>query len=167
VVPHLEGFAIDACERERAMNKAFVREQEPDGKAYCPICGALGVPVILATLDHHIKSDYRSKLGASAWFCEFAGCEVAYFDLFERLVLVSELQHPVYPKDPDATICPCFGFTSEDVEAAIQRRSPEPIRELLTKSKSSKANCTVLAANGKCCMQEVQRLYIRGVNGSQ
>ncbi len=149
------------------MNKAFVREAEPDGTAYCPQCGTLGVVVSKATLDQHINADSRLKLGAGAWFCSFARCEVGYFDLFERVVLVSELLHPVYPKDTNAPICPCFDFKLEDVELAIQQRSPASIRELLKKSKSEAANCRNLAANGQCCMQEVQRLYIRGVGTEQ
>ena len=148
------------------MNKAFVREPEPDGRAYCPLCGTLGVTVGKATLDRHIVVDSRSKLGDGAWFCGFARCDVAYFDLFERFVLVSELLVPIYPKATDAPICPCFGFTLEDIESAIQQRSPESIRELLRKSKSKEANCGVSSPDGQCCMQEVQRLYIRGVGAT-
>ena len=122
------------------MNKAFVREPEPD-----------------------VQLDFRAKLGDAAWFCGFGNCEVTYFDLFERVVLVSELRHPIYPKDISAAICPCFGFSLDDVEAAIKERSPLKIRELLAKSKSKEANCCTLAPNGQCCLQEVQRLYIRGV----
>ena len=145
------------------MNKAFVRESEPDGTAYCPSCGTLGTPVGKSTLDHHVTVESRMNIGEGAWFCSFAKCDIAYFDLFDRVVAVSELQHPIYPKDPSAPICPCFGFTLDNMNRAIQQRSPESIRELLTKSKSISANCKILAADGRCCMQEVQRLYIRGV----
>lgn len=145
------------------MNKAFVREPEPDGRAFCPSCGALGVAVDRMTLDHQIRADARSKFGADGWFCPFPACDTAYFDLFERVVLVNELRHPVYPKSIDAPICACFGFTMDDVDAAVRLRSPESIRALLAKSKTKEANCAILAANGQCCMPEVQRLYIRGV----
>ena len=145
------------------MNKAFVREPEPDGTAFCPQCGTLGVPVSKGTLDQHVMAEARSKLGASAWFCGFARCEAAYFDLFERVVFVNELKQPIYPKDSNAPICPCFGFTLEDIDSAVQQKSPASIRELLHKSESNAANCELLSPSGKCCMQEVQRLYIRGV----
>jgi hypothetical protein len=145
------------------MNKAFVREPEQDGKAYCPRCGTLGIAVGQSTLDHHISVDRRSELAGDAWYCDFAKCEVAYFDLFERMVLVSDLRKGIYPKDADAPICPCFGITKEDIDAAIENRSPGPIRELIAKSKSTEANCRMLAPSGQCCLQEVQRLYIRGV----
>jgi hypothetical protein len=146
------------------MNKAFVREPEFDGRAYCPRCGSLGTAVGAMTLDHHVRPESRAIMRDSAWFCGFARCEVAYFDLLERVVPVSELRHPVYPKDPSAAICPCFGFTPDDVDAAIQDRSPASIRELLAKSKSEEARCGVLAPDGECCLREVQRLYIRGTN---
>ncbi len=142
------------------MNKAFVREPEFDGKAYCPQCGSLGVPVGEATLDHHVQPATRTRLGDAAWFCSFAKCEIAYFDLFESRVSVDELRTPVYPMDSEAPICPCFGFTIDDLEADVAEGMPTRIRELLAKSKSDDANCRVLAADGQCCMREVQRLYM-------
>lgn len=104
-------------------------------------------------------------LGDSAWFCGFAKCEVAYFDLFEKFILADQLRDPVYPKDPAAAICPCFGFTPSDVDDAIDERSPESIRELLAKSKTPQARCSTLAPDGQSCIREVQRLYIRGTSG--
>lgn len=145
------------------MNKAFMREPEPDGRAYCPQCQALGEAVGRATLDYHLQQDTRSNFGNDGWFCSYPDCDVAYFDLYDRTVSIAELRFPVYPKSLDAPICPCFGFTVEDLARAIDLRLPTAIRELLSKSKSPAANCTVLAANGRCCMQEVQRQYIRGV----
>jgi hypothetical protein len=145
------------------MNKAFVREPEFDGRAYCPRCGAVGDPVGEATLDHHLRPEFRTRLGPSAWFCGFARCDVAYFDLLERVVLTGELQHGVYPKDPTAPICACFGFSRDDIEADLREGAPTRTRELLAKSKSSEARCNVLAADGRCCMPEAQRLYMRGL----
>ncbi|MGE0378826.1 MAG: hypothetical protein AB7I48_20745 [Planctomycetaceae bacterium] len=145
------------------MNKAFVREPEPDGRAYCPRCGSLGTPVPGVTLDRHVHEPHRPQLGDSAWFCEFPRCHVAYFDLFERLVAVSELRSPVYPKDAAAPICACFGFTREDIEADVRHGTPIGIRQLLAKSQSSDAQCQTLAADGRCCLREVQRLYMRRI----
>jgi hypothetical protein len=143
------------------MNKAFIREPDFDGRAFCPRCGALGVPVEHATLDVHIKPEARNKLGDSAWFCGFPRCDVAYFNTFEAFVLVDELNAPVYPKDLNAPICACFGLTYDDVEADAQDEKPLRIRELLAKSKSPEARCAELAADGRCCMPAVQELYMR------
>jgi hypothetical protein len=145
------------------MNKAFVREPEFDGRAYCPHCRSLGIEVNNATLDRHIHQQSRSRMGDSAWFCEYARCDVVYFDLFEQFVAVDQLQGTVYPKDPAAPICACFGFTLEDIEADVGDGTPTRIRELLAKSKSSEAQCLTLAADSRCCMREVQRLYMRQI----
>jgi hypothetical protein len=88
---------------------------------------------------------------------------VAYFDLFERFVAVDELQQAVYPKETAAPICACFGFTLEDIEVDALHGTPTRIRELLAKSNSSDAQCHTLAADGRCCMREVQRLYMRRI----
>lgn len=149
------------------MNKAFVREPEFDGKAYCPKCGSLGTPVNKMTLDHHLLESSRQHMGDLAWFCNFTRCEVAYFDLFERYVMIDVLRSTVYPKDSTAPICACFDFTIDDVEADVQQGTPSRIRELLAKSKSQHAQCERLAADGRSCMPEVQRLYMRRISGRQ
>jgi hypothetical protein len=143
------------------MNKAFVREPDFDGRAFCPHCGALGLPVEHPPLDNHIKPEFRNKMGDSAWFCSFPRCDVAYFNLFEAVVVVDELKEAVYPKDLDAPICACFGLAYDDVEADVQEGMPTRIRTLLARSKSDEARCAELAADGRCCMPAVQELYMR------
>jgi hypothetical protein len=143
------------------MNKAFIREPEFDGRAFCPRCGTLGSPVEHGPLDVHVQPSSRSKMGDTAWFCGFARCEVAYFNLFEAVVLVEELKAPVYPKDLDASMCACFGLGYDDVDADVREGTPTRIRELLARSKSSEARCAELAADGRCCMAAVQELYLR------
>ena len=73
------------------MNKAFVREPEDDGRAYCPRCRSLGVPVEVGPLDSHIRAESRAKLRDDAWFCNFPRCDVAYFNQFDAVVTVDEL----------------------------------------------------------------------------
>jgi hypothetical protein len=97
----------------------------------------------------------------AAWFCGFPRCDVAYFNLFDAVVLMDELKGSVYPHDPNAPICACFGLTYDDVEADVCDGHPTRIRELLSRSKSAAANCHTLAADGRCCMGAVQELYMR------
>ncbi|WP_437204017.1 hypothetical protein [Planctomicrobium sp. SH664] len=143
------------------MNKAFIREPESDGRAYCPRCQALGIPVSAGPLDTHVRATSRQRLGAAGWFCSYARCEVAYFDLFNVVVTVDELREPVYPKDPDATLCACFGFSMAEIEADNEEGTPSRIRALLARSQSPEARCATLAADGRCCLREVQRLYMK------
>ncbi len=143
------------------MNKAFVREPEPDDKAYCPRCQSLGLPVTAGALDRHISDEARARMTESAWFCNRGQCEVAYFNWFDAVVLVTELKAPVFPKDLDAPLCACFGFTLEDIERDIEEGAPSRVRGLLEKSRSAQAQCATLAADGQCCIGEAQRIYIR------
>ena len=114
------------------MNKAFIREPELDGRAYCPRCGALGTAVDRETLDHHVQKQARLRLADSAWYCEFAECDTGYFDQFDRVVSISELEYPVYPKASAAPICACFGFTFEDLEAGKLRHAVIEDEDIVT-----------------------------------
>jgi hypothetical protein len=143
------------------MNKAFVREPDFDGRAFCPRCRSLGLPVEHGPLDRYIKPESRSKLGDTAWFCNFPRCDVAYFNLFDAVVLRDELALPVYPFDLDAPLCACFGLAYDDVDADVGESVPSRIRETLAKSKSPDARCEELAPDGRCCMPVVQELYMR------
>jgi len=143
------------------MNKAFVREPEDDGRAYCPRCGNLGLPVGSGPLDTHISPESRAKMHDAAWFCGFSRCDVAYFNLFDAVVLMDELKAPVYPYDPNAPICACFGLTYDHVEADVREGQPTRIRELLAKSKTDAAQCHTRAADGRTCLSAVQELYMR------
>jgi hypothetical protein len=143
------------------MNKAFIREPEDDGRAYCPRCHSLGVPVESAALDTHIRPPSRGKMHDSAWFCGFPRCEVAYFNLFDAVVTMDELRAPVYPYDVNAPICACFGLKYDDVEADVDEGTPKRIREMLARSKTAEARCETLAADGRCCISAVQELYMR------
>jgi hypothetical protein len=143
------------------MNKAFVREPEFDGRAFCPRCGTLGLPVESGPLDAHIRPEHRAKMHDSAWYCGFPRCEVAYFNLFDAIVLVDELKGPVYPHDPDAPICACFELNYDDVEADVRDGEPTRIRALLARAKSGESRCHTLAADGRPCTNAVQELYMR------
>jgi hypothetical protein len=146
------------------MNKAFVREPEDDGRAYCPRCQSLGVPVQEATLTVHLKPEALEDLADTAWFCPFATCEVAYFDQFERVALVESLLKPVYPKDPRAPICPCFNFSTEEIEQDIAEGGVARTRALVAKAKSPAACCSNASPTGQTCIAEVQGYYMKHRN---
>ena len=143
------------------MNKAFVREPDDTGELKCPACGSLGVPVSRATWQHHVREDHVQGLAETAFFCPFPRCEVVYFDMFDRRVTIDGMRQAVYPKDPQAPICGCFGLTTDDIEADLSEGGVRRVRELIAKAKSPEAQCTMLAANGRSCVAEVQRYYMQ------
>jgi hypothetical protein len=142
------------------MNKAFVRDAEPTVDR-CPMCGSIGQPVGSITLDAFIRPEDRGQLGETACFCPSETCPVAYFDAFERLVTTKQLVKPVYPKDPDAPICGCFGFGREEIEADVREGVATRTRALIERAKSSEAHCSKMAANGQSCVPAVQRYFMK------
>lgn len=142
------------------MNKAFVREPD-QGSERCPRCASFGQPVSRDTVLAHLPPDQVPNLAVTANFCPQAQCEVAYFDMFERVVLASELRQPVFPKDLDAPICACFQFTAADIDQDIAEGVVTRTKALLAKAKSDAAQCERLAANGRPCIAEVQRYYMQ------
>lgn len=143
------------------MNKAFVREPDDTGQAYCPRCRSLGVAVPEATLAAHLRPEALKELADTAWFCPFPTCEVAYFDLFERVATVDALRQPAYPKDPTAPICACFGFTTDEIDEDIAEGGVRRTRALVEKSKTPEAHCSTASPSGQCCVAEVQRYYMK------
>jgi hypothetical protein len=146
------------------MNKAFVRE--PDNTAdYCPRCGSKGEPVGGETLRSFLTDEQRRAVTESANFCPSEKCPVVYFDSFERTVLATDVQRAVYPKDPAAPICGCFGLTREDIERDVQEGGTTRVKEIIDKARSPAARCRQTAANGKPCIAYVQKYYIQCLHG--
>lgn len=142
------------------MNKAFVREPD-QGAEYCPRCGSKGQPVGRATVRNYLPTGKTPVVADPANFCPSPQCEVAYFDAFERVVLAEELSRPVYPKDPDAPICTCFGLTRQDIEQDVREGVVTRVRAIVEKAQSPEARCAETAANGQSCVAYVQRYYMQ------
>ena len=148
-------------EEANRVNKAFVREPDADARLLCPRCGSPGTAVGNGPVETYVRPESQAALRDAAWCCVNPACEIAYFNMFEQTVSVNELTTSVYPYDLNAPVCPCFGFTIDDVEADIEDGQPVRIRVLLAKSQSPQARCQTLAVDGQCCMREVQRLYMK------
>ena len=148
------------------MNKAFIRE--PDGTAdYCPRCGSKGEPVRGETLKSYLTDEQRQMVAEPAAFCPSPKCQVVYFDSFERTVLAADIQRPVYPKDPAAPVCACFGLTREDIEREVQEGVKTRVQAIIEKAKSPDACCRRMAANGKSCIAHVQKYYLQCLKNRQ
>lgn len=142
------------------MNKAFVKENDStDGR--CPRCGSSGSPVYRETLEAHLALDVRERLNDLAFFCPYARCPVVYFDLFERVVEESVVATPVYPKNPAAPLCACFGLTCDDIEQDLREGGVARTRACVEKTKSPEARCRIASPSGQSCITEVQRYYMK------
>ena len=142
------------------MNKAFVKESEDPGDR-CPACGGFGNSVRQVTLRAHVPDGARTHLAESAYFCPQPTCEVAYFDQFEQFVTVEQFIAPLYPKDPDAPICPCFGLLCHDIDADIDEGGVSRVKAHLRKAKSDLTQCATKTGDGRSCIAAVQKYYMQ------
>ncbi|MGE0759460.1 MAG: hypothetical protein AB7F89_17255 [Pirellulaceae bacterium] len=142
------------------MNKAFMREPDAAGE-FCPKCGSLGLPVQRETIAAQLLPGMEAQLAITANFCPHPTCEVAYFDMFERTIPAAALRKPVYPKDPDAPICACFGFTCAEIDQDLAEGVVARTKAHLERAKSHPSDCERLAANGRSCVAEIQRYYMQ------
>lgn len=142
------------------MNKAFVKEQDST-EGRCPRCGSPGTVVFRETLAAHLAPELLEHLTDSAFFCAQPRCRVVYFDLFDRVVEESAVKTPVYPKNPTAPLCACFGLTCEDVELDISEGVVTRTRGCVEKAKSPAARCAIASPSGQSCIAEVQRYYMQ------
>jgi hypothetical protein len=143
------------------MNKAFVREPDDTGQLNCPVCGSLGIAVTSATWQAHVADDSAASVAESAFFCPYDKCDIVYFDMFERTIRTDALRHGVYPKDPRAPLCGCFGLTADDIDADVRENGVTRVRALLEKTKSPEAHCRTMSASGQSCVGDVQRYYMK------
>jgi hypothetical protein len=143
------------------MNKAFVREPDDTGQRFCPRCQSLGEAVPSETIAALLSDELRAGLADAAYFCPFARCEVVYFDSYERVITTAQFSRPVWPKDAEAPLCPCFGFTREAIEEDLADGGVVRIRELVEKAKSPAAECLTKSPTGHSCVTEIQRYYFK------
>ena len=112
-------------------------------------------------LKSYLTDQQRRGLAEPVNFCPSPKCKVAYFDGLERLVVASDLARPIYPKDPAAPICACFGLTQADIDQDVLEGVVTRTKAALEKAKSPQARCAQLAANGRSCVGFVQRYYMQ------
>ncbi|MBX7166603.1 MAG: hypothetical protein K1X74_09680 [Pirellulales bacterium] len=148
------------------MNKAFVREPDDLQTARCPRCGSPGVAVGRETLAAQLMPEAAAALGDAAWFCPFPRCDAAYFNVLERVVSVDSLRQPVYPKDPAAPVCPCFGLTLDDIDQDLAEGGVRRVRATIERAKSPEACCLERSPTGRSCIADVQRYYMQRRGGS-
>lgn len=142
------------------MNKAFIREPD-EFPSRCPVCQSIGQPVGPQTLDAQLPSDARRSLSETAYFCPDGQCDIVYFDDYSAVVTRREFHRLIAIKDTEAPICSCFGLKREEVELDIANGEVTRTKAAIQKAQSNEARCTTLAPNGRSCVQEIQRYFLK------
>ena len=148
------------------MSRAFVKEAETPGPT-CPSppgCGGAGVPVSHATLAARLRPAAAARFVADGFFCPDPLCEVAYFDSRGEVATRGELREPVYPKNPGAPLCACFGVESGTIEDFARRGDKAAMRAFLERTASPAARCELTAADGRSCATEARRIFLRALS---
>jgi hypothetical protein len=147
------------------MNKAFCKEPDSTALPRCPRCGGDGTQVGEATVRAHLTPEAADTLGEPAHWCGTDTCPVAYFDLFERVVLAADARGLHWPKDPAGPLCACHGLTVEDVDLDLAEGTPQRVREVVGKAGLPDAACGTASADGRSCVARVQRYFMRRRGG--
>ena len=142
------------------MNKAFVREPDATDER-CPRCGGIGIPVSRAVVLRHVREPASVAIAETANFCPSPGCDAVYFDMFERVIAVAAVGPPIYPKDPQAPLCACFGLTADDIDRDLAEGVATRTKACLLRARTVEARCGELAPTGQSCVAEVQRYFMR------
>jgi hypothetical protein len=143
------------------MNKAFVREAEDTGEQNCPQCGSRGYVVQPQTLAAHLNAEQHKGLAEVAYFCPHPRCAVGYFDAIARTIPAANIAGMTWPKDPTGPLCNCFGFTLDDLDADLAEGGVVRVKAHLARAGSAEARCLTAAPDGRSCVAEVQRCYMR------
>lgn len=147
------------------MNKAFCKEPDSTAPPRCPRCGGEGTQVGEATVRGHVAAEAVDTLGEPMYWCGTDSCEIAYFDLFERVVLAADAHGLHWPKDPTGPLCACHGLTVDDVDADLAEGTPRRVREVIRKAGLPDAACGAASADGRPCVARVQRYFMRRRGG--
>jgi hypothetical protein len=121
----------------------------------------LGVAVTHETLQSFVLPNALDSVAESAFFCPFPTCEIVYFDVFDRVINAESIKQHVYPKDPNAPICGCFGLTLDDIEQDVREGVVTRCKALIARAKSDEARCATMSPSGQSCIPEIQRQYMK------
>ena len=143
------------------MNKAFCREPDDTRPPRCPRCGVEGLRVEAGTLAAHVEPEIGASLGEPAYWCGTDTCDVAYFDLLERVVPVADACGLAWPKDPVGPLCGCHGLTVDDVDADLAEGTPTRVKAVVQRAGQAGVECAIKSPDGRPCVARVQRYYMR------
>lgn len=130
----------------------------PTTSCPCPICGNPGRKVTPLTLNNHVSSPLREKLGDDATFCTNPNCDVIYCNPEKFVVRKGETKLPVTIKDPgdDVYVCYCFGHKREDLRRDLRENGRTDIPDQIRKGvKDGLCDCERKNPQGACCLGNV------------
>ena len=114
-----------------------------------------------ATLKHLLTQEAKGRIIEleGFYFCKTASCEVVYFK--EHAILKqADLSVGVGLKEgvKPATLCYCFGWTKEMIEAELQAKGfSDALEDIKVKIESQGCSCESVNPSGSCCLGDVSQ----------
>ena len=90
---------------------------------------------------------------------------MGYYTAWGHTYPARELQSPAFPKDPSAPLCPCFHILPDVIEAEAAQGEKTTIQRLIKRAESDEARCVETSPNGKSCVAEARRLFLKHFPG--
>ena len=125
-------------------------------KHHCPVNGRVYAEVSVRTISHHIKEAWNWVPTAEHYyFCDDAGCDVAYFGDDNSCILKSQLRTRVGVKErgEDDLLCYCFGVSKAEFV-----RNPGSRKFVVAQTKAGLCSCDTRNPSGRCCLKDFPTL---------
>lgn len=136
----------------------------------CLTCKGKGQSVTLRTMLLMLKPEFFDKVGESQYrFCASPDCPVVYFSQ-ERFFTRGDLRIRVGVKEKDGLIslCYCFGFNEQDLQAEIKTKGHTTIPQRISAlTKERMCACEERNPSGACCLGEVAKAVKRLMKGAE
>lgn len=131
--------------------------------ASCPVDGAPGSRVPLATVRNLVRPEHRdAEEPEHQWyFCDRPDCEVVYFDASGRTIKKDCLKVSVGVKEKESprTVCYCFNHTVESITEEIQSTGKSSVAaSIAARVKAGECRCELLNPKGVCCLGDVNKV---------
>lgn len=138
------------------------KEIKNENVVKCPSCKNKSNNVKLITLKSMLKPATLEILNSKEnhYFCSTKGCDVVYFDLNNKVYLISDIKVTVHQKDdlPITPICYCFDWTKEKIKEYVEKGfKPNPVDHIRENIKENRCGCEVNNPQGSCCLGNVTK----------
>lgn len=128
------------------------------GKALCPECNTQQNTVAFQTVLFHIKCpENQNLLQTDFYFCNNPQCTMVYFTEGGKTFEKSQIRGHVGQKrkDPQRTLCYCFGLSQKQFDDEIKAQGRSPSKEwIIEQTRKHICACEIRNPSGRCCLKD-------------
>ncbi len=130
----------------------------------CKICGNPGSKVSGITIENMIiNKGLVSSNYEEFYFCKTSDCDIVYFSNIRDIYIEKKdikVRVGIKENKPPIPVCYCFNITREDIISDIkENKSRSLIKFVENKINNGECSCEIKNPSGKCCLNEIKRIY--------